>query len=234
MVTRQRRTPQAAKFAILDAAERRLHDEGPEGVRIQRIAADLGITDAAVHYHFGTREALMDALLRRIGRRLVDDIEATIESWAPDQIDVAALSRLLQQAYANERAARLALARGQASGKSPTQLSVLLTSEARIRALNKQHRGKDKATNVLSFPAAAGVNYLGDIAIAYGVALREAESAGKPLLDHGLHLVIHGVLHLLGYDHEEPKSAEIMESLEAEILAQIGIANPYKRRTRAA
>jgi len=109
MATRQRRTPQAAKLAILDAAERRLHDEGPEGVRIQRIAADLGITDAAVHYHFGTREALMDALLRRIGRRLVDDIEATIESWAPDQIDVAALGGLFQRAYADERAARLAL-----------------------------------------------------------------------------------------------------------------------------
>lgn len=109
MATRQRRTPQAAKFAILVAAERRLHDEGPEGVRIQRIAADLGITDAAVHYHFGTREALMDALLRRIGRRLVDDIDATVEGWAPGQIDVAALGRLFQRAYADERAARLAL-----------------------------------------------------------------------------------------------------------------------------
>jgi AcrR family transcriptional regulator len=109
MATRQRRTPQAAKLAILDAAERRLHDEGPEGVRIQRIAADLGITDAAIHYHFGTREALMDALLRRIGRRLVGDIEATIETWATDQIDVAALGRLFQRAYADERAAKLAL-----------------------------------------------------------------------------------------------------------------------------
>ncbi len=109
MATRQRRTPQAAKFAILEAAERRLHDDGPEGVRIQRIAADLGITDAAIHYHFGTREALMDALLRRLGRRLVDDIEATIASWTPDQIDVAALSRLFQRAYADERAARLGL-----------------------------------------------------------------------------------------------------------------------------
>jgi len=108
MAKRLRRTPQAAKVAILEAAERRLHDEGPEGVRIQRIAADLGITDAAIHYHFGSREALMDALLRRIGRRLVDDIEATIESWAPDQIDVAALGRLFQRAYADERAARLA------------------------------------------------------------------------------------------------------------------------------
>jgi AcrR family transcriptional regulator len=109
MAKRLRRTPQAAKVAILEAAERRLHDEGPEGVRIQRIAADLGITDAAIHYHFGSREALMDALLRHIGRRLVDDIEATIERWAPDQIDVAALGRLFQRANADERAARLAL-----------------------------------------------------------------------------------------------------------------------------
>ncbi|WP_247410195.1 TetR/AcrR family transcriptional regulator [Bradyrhizobium sp. 23] len=109
MAKRQRRTPEAAKFAILDAAERRLHDDGPEGVRIQRIAADLNITDAAVHYHFGTREALMDALLRRIGRRLVDDIESTIQKWAPDQIDVAALGRLFQRTYADERAAKLAL-----------------------------------------------------------------------------------------------------------------------------
>src|SRR5260370_34367452 len=109
MAKRLRRTPQAAKVAILEAAERRLRVEGPEGVRIQRIAADLGITAAAIHYHFGTREALMEALLRRIGRRLVDDIVATIESWAPDQIDVAALGRLFQRAYADERAARLAL-----------------------------------------------------------------------------------------------------------------------------
>ena len=109
MATRQRRTPQAAKLAILEAAERRLHDEGPEGLRIQHIAADLGITDAAVHYHFGTREVLMDTLLRRIGRRLVDDIETTTASWAPGQIDVAALGPLFRRAYADERAARLAL-----------------------------------------------------------------------------------------------------------------------------
>jgi probable rRNA maturation factor len=137
-------------------------------------------------------------------------------------------------ASAVKRAAKLALARGKVSGRLQAGLTVLLTSDARIRALNKQHRGKDKATNVLSFQPAAGISYLGDIAVAYGTALREAEAAGTPLLDHSVHLVIHGVLHLLGYDHEESRAAEIMESLEAEILAQMGISNPYKRRTRAA
>ncbi len=144
MATRQRRTPQAAKFAILDAAEQRLHDEGPEGVRIQRIAADLGITDAAVHYHFGTREALMDALLRRIGRRLVDDIEATIESWAPGQVDVAALGRLFQRAYADERAARLALwlslADWRPTGSGMLKSLVERVHRARIEAARKARR----------------------------------------------------------------------------------------------
>ena len=144
MVTRQRRTPQAAKFAILDAAERRLHDEGPEGVRIQRIAADLGMTDAAVHYHFGTREALMDALLRRIGRRLVDDIEATIENWAPDQIDVAALGRLFQRTYADQRAARLALwlslAGWQSKGSGMLKSLVERVHRARVEAARKASR----------------------------------------------------------------------------------------------
>jgi len=151
MVRRQRRTPQAAKFAILDAAERRLHDEGPEGVRIQRIAADLGMTEAAVHYHFGTREALIDALLRRIGRRLVDDIEATIESWAPDQIDVAALSRLFQQAYANERAARLALwlslAGWRPKGSGMLNSLVERVHRARIEVAQKANRAAPRKSD---------------------------------------------------------------------------------------
>jgi AcrR family transcriptional regulator len=144
MAKRLRRTPQAAKVAILEAAERRLHDEGPEGVRIQRIAADLGITDAAIHYHFGSRETLMDALLRRIGRRLVDDIEATIERWAPDQIDVAALGRLFQRAYADERAARLALwlslAGWRPKGSGMFKSLVERVHRARIQAARKAGR----------------------------------------------------------------------------------------------
>ena len=151
MATRQRRTPQAAKFAILEAAERRLHDEGPEGVRIQRIAADLGITDAAIHYHFGTREALMDALLRRIGRRLVDDIAATIERWAPDQIDVAALGRLFQRAYADERAARLALwlslTGWRPKGSGMLKLLVERVHRARIQAARKARRAAPRLSD---------------------------------------------------------------------------------------
>jgi len=151
MATRQRRTPQAAKFAILEAAEQRLHDEGPEGVRIQRIAADLGITDAAIHYHFGTREALMDALLRRIGRRLVDDIEATIEKWAPDQIDVAALGRLFQLAYADERAARLALwlslVGWRPKGSGMLKSLVERVHQARMKAARKARRAAPRVND---------------------------------------------------------------------------------------
>jgi len=146
MATRQRRTPQAAKFAILEAAERRLHDDGPDGVRIQRIAADLGITDAAIHYHFGSREALMDALLRRIGRRLVDDIEATLGSWAPDQIDVAALGRLFQRAYADERAAKLALWLS-LSGWRPKGSGMLSSLVKRV------HRARTQAARTARRPA---------------------------------------------------------------------------------
>ena len=151
MATRQRRTPQAAKFAILSAAERRLHDDGPEGVRIPRIAGDLGITDAAIHYHFGTREALMDALLRRIGRRLVDDIAATIERWAPDQIDVAALGRLFQRAYADERAARLALwlslTGWRPKGSGMLKLLVERVHRARIQAARKARRAAPRLSD---------------------------------------------------------------------------------------
>ena len=128
--------------------------------------------------------------------------------------------------------AKLALAHAKARPLRP-ELTILLTSDERVRTLNRQYRGKDTPTNVLSFPAAAGT-YLGDIAIAYGVTAGEAERAGKLPLQHVLHLVVHGVLHLLGYDHEAPKQAKAMESLEADILALMGIPDPYRRHGRAA
>ena len=145
MVKRLRRTPQAAKIAILEAAERRLHDEGPDGVRIQHVAADLCMTDAGILYHFGSRETLMDALLRRIGRRLVNDIEVTIEGWAPDRIDVADLGRLFQRAYADQRGARLAywlsLAGWRPKGSGMLKPLVEQVHRARVRAARKAGRG---------------------------------------------------------------------------------------------
>lgn len=130
------------------------------------------------------------------------------------------------------QAAKLVLSYGRTEPARP-ELTILLATDERVRTLNRQYRGKDKATNVLSFPAASGA-YLGDIAVAYGVTVDEAEKAGKPPVQHALHLVVHGVLHLLGYDHQAPKEAEAMESLETDILARMGIPDPYRRHGRAA
>jgi probable rRNA maturation factor len=111
--------------------------------------------------------------------------------------------------------------------KGKSALTVLLSSDQRLRQLNRDFRGKDRPTNVLSFPAGDG-EYRGDIAIAYGVTKREAEAAGKLFADHVSHLVVHGVLHLAGYDHERARDARVMEPLEVEILKRLGIADPYK------
>lgn len=105
-------------------------------------------------------------------------------------------------------------------------LTLLLTDDAALHALNKRFRDKDAPTNVLSFPAAGGA-YLGDIAIAHGVCAREAAQAGKLLADHAVHLAVHGTLHLAGYDHIDPAEADAMERLETQILAGLGIADPY-------
>jgi len=103
--------------------------------------------------------------------------------------------------------------------------TVLLAGDKKLRALNHDFRGKDKPTNVLSFPGAD--SYAGDIAIAYGVTRKEAKAAAKTFADHAAHLVVHGVLHLAGYEHERPKDAKVMEPLEVKILKRLGIADPY-------
>jgi probable rRNA maturation factor len=107
-------------------------------------------------------------------------------------------------------------------------LVILLTDDARLAALNGQFRGKDAPTNVLSFPApAGGAEGLGDIALAFGVCAREAADQGKTLAAHLQHLATHGVLHLLGYDHEADDEAQVMETKERAILAKLGVADPY-------
>ncbi|MBL8643275.1 MAG: rRNA maturation RNase YbeY [Rhodospirillaceae bacterium] len=113
------------------------------------------------------------------------------------------------------------------------EISLVLTSDARIRTLNRAYRGKDKPTNVLSFPAMdggvlpPGMLVLGDVVLALETARKEAKSEKKSFRDHTAHLVTHGVLHLLGYDHEQDRDARNMERMERLILADLGVADPY-------
>jgi probable rRNA maturation factor len=117
---------------------------------------------------------------------------------------------------------------------SDTEISVKFTSDAEVHALNAQWRGKDRPTNVLSFPMAEEdeletAPMLGDIVLAHGVCVAEAADKHIPVAAHAAHLVVHGMLHLLGYDHETSvEDAEEMEEAERQALASIGIADPYK------
>lgn len=139
------------------------------------------------------------------------------------------------------RAARDALAQAKADGwrgsRVGHEISFVLTDDKRMRALNRAYRGKDKPTNVLSFAALdgdqpkAGMPWLlGDVVLASGVIARESKTQAKSLEHHLTHLAVHGVLHLLGYDHERDRDAETMEALEIAALAAMGIANPYELR----
>ncbi|MBX3494872.1 MAG: rRNA maturation RNase YbeY [Parvibaculum sp.] len=120
---------------------------------------------------------------------------------------------------------------GAVRGAAPAELSVMLADDARVAALNKTYRGKDGPTNVLSFPSAdiAGMEavLLGDVVLARETIAREAEAQAKRFDDHLAHLVVHGVLHLLGHDHASDAEADQMEALEREILQDLGIADPY-------
>jgi probable rRNA maturation factor len=123
-----------------------------------------------------------------------------------------------------QRAAEAALKSVRLKGS----ITILLSSDARLKTLNHDFRGRNKPTNVLSFPASGEDGYRGDIAIAHGVTAKEAKAAGKTFTDHASHLVVHGVLHLAGYDHEKSRDAKTMEPLEVKILKTLGIADPYK------
>ena len=130
------------------------------------------------------------------------------------------------------QATEAALAVAPVQPSDGAELSLLLTDDKRIRIVNRDWRGFDKATNVLSFPAAppdriATSPILGDIVIAYETVEREAQAEEKSLADHFSHLVIHGLLHLLGEDHETEAEALRMEGLEIAALARLGIADPY-------
>lgn len=156
------------------------------------------------------------------------------EDW-DSRIDWAGLARsAVQSAVACSRHRALA-----ESGIT-VEVSVKLTADDEVRSLNAGFRGKDKATNVLSFPmldpdllgplgaAEGGEVLLGDVVLAFGVCAAEASEKGIKVSDHALHLMIHGTLHLLGYDHEQGEAeAELMERVEREALAALGVADPY-------
>ena len=142
------------------------------------------------------------------------DIEIEAGAWTTAEPDAAGLA-----AAAAEAAARLG------GGGS---IAILLTDDDAMRRLNHRFRGQDASTNVLAFPAAANArDHLGDIALAFGVCAREAAEQDKALGDHLRHLVIHGVLHLLGYDHQVEDQARRMEEIERRLLAVLGVADPY-------
>ncbi|WPZ35593.1 rRNA maturation RNase YbeY [Thalassobaculum sp. OXR-137] len=148
------------------------------------------------------------------------DISLTAPAWEEVAADLSALA---------ERAVVATLDGAGATGD--LEVSLLLTDDAEQRALNRDHRGKDSSTNVLSFPAGfvppAGPRPLGDISLALETVVREAAEQDKSVADHVSHLLVHGTLHLLGYDHGDDDEAEEMEALEREILAGLGIADPY-------
>jgi probable rRNA maturation factor len=145
----------------------------------------------------------------------------------------SALWRGLPRARSLARAAIAAcLAETGFAPEEGAEVSLSLTDDAEVRSLNARWRGLDKATNVLSFPAVApkrvaGAPMLGDIALAYETLAREADEVPVPLADHYRHLVAHGFLHLIGYDHQTDRDAERMEALERRVLARLGVADPY-------
>jgi len=152
------------------------------------------------------------------------EVLVTADCWASESGAETAIHRAIEVAAAMVDA-----------DTADAELAIMLTDDAGIRTLNKNWRGIDKPTNVLSFPALQPEGgrdddmprMLGDIAIAYETTRDEATSENKPFEHHLSHLAVHGFLHLIGYDHEKDGEAEAMESLERDILAQLGIPDPY-------
>jgi probable rRNA maturation factor len=160
-----------------------------------------------------------------MAERLEIDISITDDDWTNALGDVEGLCR------------SAALAAFQVAGPQDfdnAEVSILLSDNTQVQDLNREYRDKDKPTNVLSFasldeaqPMHGGPALLGDIVIAYGVASSEAKTENKPLNNHLSHLVVHGMFHLLGLDHECADEADQMEALEIKTLSSLGIADPY-------
>jgi len=151
-------------------------------------------------------------------RPLKPEIVISAPPWRKAVPGLSARARLV--AAATHEAA---LADG--AGPLMGETTIAFADDATIRPLNAQYRGKDKATNVLSFPGLSGG---GDVILAYETVAKEAEIQGKTLADHTTHLIAHGILHLMGYDHEQGRAeARRMERLEKSVLSGLGVADPY-------
>ncbi len=162
------------------------------------------------------------------------------ERWEETLADVA--RRSARAALADNRLARRGM------DFAGFEIAVALADDARVRALNARHRGRDAATDVLSFPVIEEVSVeglaaiaaapgdepapLGDVVVAYETTARDAARLGRPLAHHLAHLVVHGVLHCLGHDHERRAEAEEMEALERRILARLGVPDPWREAAR--
>lgn len=148
------------------------------------------------------------------------DIEIEHDAWTEALPDVqSVVVTAIEAAFAHLQA------------KEQMDLVVLLTDDAEMKALNKEFRQKNAPTNVLSFPAPDMMHpHLGDMALGFETCVREAKAQNKSLKDHVAHLSVHGVLHLLGYDHMNDAEAEEMEDLERQILKGLGITDPYIER----
>lgn len=166
------------------------------------------------------------------------DIAVLPEGDWPAEVDWEALAT---------RAAEAAFARtpyaGWSTDPAVIEVAIRLTSDEEVHGLNRQYRGKDKPTNVLSFPMIQpdlldtvtqnsddGEVLLGDIVLAHGVCVAEAAERGISVADHATHLIVHGCLHLLGYDHQDDAEAEAMEDIERLTLRQLGLHDPYHVR----
>lgn len=154
------------------------------------------------------------------------EIDIVIDRQSGDWAGEAALSKLSDEVVA------AFIAETKPKG-GPTELGIVFTDDRAVRSLNAEWRGKDRPTNVLSFPAGMirerGVwpPLLGDIVIAWETVAAEAQAEGKPFDHHLRHLVVHGLAHLVGYDHEQEDEAEEMEALERRVLARLAIPDPY-------
>ena len=152
----------------------------------------------------------------------------------PVKLEVVVRSALWQKRRGAKSIVKKAVrTAAKAASTDPAELAIVLTNDSTIQALNRDWRGKDQPTNVLSFPAVQrgksrpSSPYLGDIVIAYQTTAREAVAEGKPFDHHLAHLAVHGFLHLLGYDHENDRDARTMENLERRILRRLAVPDPY-------